>query len=51
MDPDIVYDLVDRIAETALPLRVILFGSASRGEMVPGGGLDVLIIVPDGAHH
>ena len=52
MHPDapIIDDLVQRIVEAAHPLRIILFGSAARGEMGADSDLDVLVIMPDGTH-
>lgn len=43
-------DLVARIVMAVHPLRVILFGSAARGEAGPESDVDVLIVMPDGAH-
>jgi uncharacterized protein len=43
-------DLIRRIVGTAHPLRIILFGSAARGEMGAESDLDVLVVVPDGTH-
>jgi predicted nucleotidyltransferase len=42
--------LIQCIALTAQPLKIILFGSAARGEMRPDSDLDLLVIVPDGTH-
>ncbi|MCE2393048.1 nucleotidyltransferase domain-containing protein [Candidatus Poribacteria bacterium] len=42
--------LVRRIIELVQPLRIILFGSAARGEMGPNSDIDVLVIMPDGVH-
>jgi len=42
-------DLVRRILRVVRPLKVVLFGSAARGEMGPDSDLDVLVIVPNGA--
>lgn len=47
---DKLKELVDRIVVAAKPRRVILFGSAARGEMGPDSDLDVLVVVPDGVH-
>ena len=44
-----VQEIVRRIVEVAQPERVILFGSAARGEMGPHSDLDFLII-KSGAH-
>lgn len=43
-------ELVRRIVEAVHPLRVILFGSAARGEMGPDSDFDVLVVMPDGTH-
>jgi len=43
-------DLVRRIVEAVRPLRIILFGSAARGEMGPNSDLDVLVVMPEGVH-
>ena len=50
LDPKVIDELVRRIVEVAHPLRIILFGSASRGDMGPDSDLDVLVVVPDGTH-
>jgi predicted nucleotidyltransferase len=42
-------DLVQRILRVVRPLRVVLFGSAGRGEMRADSDLDVLVIVPSNA--
>jgi len=39
-----VEDVVRRIVEAAQPEKIILFGSAARGEMGPNSDLDFLII-------
>lgn len=49
-DKRTVSELVRRIVQSAHPLRIILFGSAARGELGPHSDLDVLVIMPDGAH-
>jgi predicted nucleotidyltransferase len=52
MQPDskMIDDLVRRIVEAVHPRRIILFGSAARGEMGPNSDLDVLVVMPDGTH-
>lgn len=42
--------LVARIVETAHPRRIILFGSAARGQMGPHSDVDLRVIMPDGVH-
>jgi predicted nucleotidyltransferase len=49
-DSSVVDQLVRRIVETVHPLRIILFGSAARGEMGPDSDLDVLVVMPPGIH-
>ncbi|MBI2191208.1 MAG: nucleotidyltransferase domain-containing protein [Planctomycetes bacterium] len=45
--PEALRDLVNRIVGAASPLRIILFGSAARGEMSQDSDLDVLVVMPD----
>ncbi|MBF0462305.1 MAG: nucleotidyltransferase domain-containing protein [Magnetococcales bacterium] len=49
-DPDLLAEMVKRIVAVAHPLRIILFGSAARGEMGPDSDVDLLVVVPDGCH-
>lgn len=42
-------EVIRRIVEVARPEKIILFGSAARGEMGPGSDLD-LLVVKAGAH-
>lgn len=49
-DPKILDDLVQRIVEVAQPRRIILFGSAVRGDMRPDSDIDILVVAPDGTH-
>jgi uncharacterized protein len=43
-------EIVRRIIDTAHPQKIILFGSAARGEMGPHSDFDLLVVVPDGVH-
>ena len=43
-------ELVRRIVEAVHPLRIILFGSAARGEMGPDSDIDVLVVMPEGTN-
>ncbi len=43
-------ELVRRIVEAVQPHRIVLFGSAARGQMGPNSDLDVLVVMPDGVH-
>jgi len=49
-DPQGIDELVRRIVEAVHPLRIILFGSAARGDMGPDSDVDVLVVVPEGTH-
>ena len=42
-----VQRVVDLVVETLRPLRVVMFGSAARGELRPGSDLDIMVVVPD----
>jgi predicted nucleotidyltransferase len=46
----VVEELVGRIVDAIHPERIILFGSAARGEMTADSDIDVLVVVPDGVH-
>ena len=52
MQPDtkLLDTLVAKILEACHPNRIILFGSAARGEMGANSDLDVLVIMSDGVH-
>jgi predicted nucleotidyltransferase len=45
-----IHELVCRIVGAANPLRIILFGSMARGEAGPRSDIDILVVMPDGAH-
>ena len=49
-DSDLLEELVQRIVEAVRPLKIVLFGSAARGDMGPNSDLDVLVVMPDGVH-
>lgn len=49
-DPEVLQQLVERIVGAVHPLRIILFGSAARGEMGPDSDVDVLVVMPEGVH-
>jgi len=42
--------LVDRIVRLVRPLRIFVFGSAARGDMGAHSDIDLLVIMPPGAH-
>ena len=42
--------MVRRIVDAVHPSRIVLFGSAARGEMRPDSDVDLLVVVDDGVH-
>ena len=44
VDPDVLADVVRRVVDAAAPERIVLFGSAARGEMGPNSDLDLLVV-------
>ena len=49
-NPQPLVGLVQQIVASAKPLRVIVFGSAARGQSHPGSDIDLLIVLPNGVH-
>ena len=49
-DPRVVDRMIQTVVASVRPLRIILFGSAARGEMGPDSDLDVLVVMPPGTH-
>lgn len=47
---EILNNIVSRIIETSRPAKVILFGSASRGDMTEESDFDILVITKNGTH-
>jgi len=44
--PPEVHSLIRQVVDIARPLRVVLFGSAARGQAGPGSDLDLLVVEP-----
>lgn len=44
LNEEILQEIVRRIVEVAKPEKIIVFGSAARGEMGPDSDLDLLVI-------
>ena len=44
LDPRTLHEIIRRVVEVARPERIILFGSAARGEMGPHSDVDLLVI-------
>jgi predicted nucleotidyltransferase len=49
-DDSVIDAVTARTVDAVRPLRIILFGSAARGEMGVESDLDLLVVVPDGTH-
>lgn len=49
LDPSILDDIIRRIVEAAQPEKIILFGSAARGDMNRHSDVDLLVI-KEGVH-
>jgi predicted nucleotidyltransferase len=43
-DPAVLADIVKRVVRAAKPEKIVLFGSAARGEMGPNSDIDLLVI-------
>jgi predicted nucleotidyltransferase len=50
IDQQALDELITRIVEAVHPLKIILFGSAARGEMGPESDVDLLAVMPEGTH-
>ena len=49
-DPGAMDDLIQQVVRAVHPLRIVLFGSAARGEMKPDSDLDLLVVMPEGTN-
>lgn len=47
LDPRVLSDIVRRVVEVAQPEKIILFGSAARGEMTRHSDVDLLVVKAD----
>jgi predicted nucleotidyltransferase len=47
---DILAQVISRIREVSEPRKIILFGSAARGELGPDSDLDLLVVAEPGTH-
>ena len=45
-----IEELTRQIVELAHPVKVLLFGSAARGEATADSDIDLLVVMPDGTH-
>lgn len=49
-NPPVVDSLVEKIVAAVHPLKIILFGSVSRGDALEDSDLDLLVVMPSGVH-
>jgi predicted nucleotidyltransferase len=49
-EPEVLQEIIARVVQVAHPQRLILFGSAARGEMGPDSDVDLLVVVQDPVH-
>lgn len=47
---DVLEKTIKRIREVIQPQKIILFGSANRGDMHANSDIDLLVITPSGTH-
>lgn len=47
---DILDQVIQRVLQVTRPRRIVLFGSAARGQMGPDSDLDLLVIVRQSVH-
>jgi predicted nucleotidyltransferase len=50
VDQQLLDRIVKGIVELVQPRRIVLFGSAARGQMGPHSDVDLLVVMPDGVH-
>lgn len=50
LSANVLKNIIDRVVEMAHPEKIMLFGSAARGEMGPNSDVDLLVIVKPGVH-
>lgn len=48
---ELLDDIVNRIVATVNPRRIVLFGSAARGQVGPHSDVDILVVMPNGIQH
>ncbi|MDD2734730.1 MAG: nucleotidyltransferase domain-containing protein [Desulfuromonadaceae bacterium] len=46
----LVQEIIGRILSVIKPTKVLLFGSAARGNMGANSDIDLLVVVPNGVH-
>jgi predicted nucleotidyltransferase len=50
VNQDVLSDIIRRIVEVAHPDKIVMFGSAARGELGPHSDVDLLVIKSDVDH-
>jgi predicted nucleotidyltransferase len=49
-EPEVLREIIARVVQVAHPQRLILFGSAARGEMGRDSDVDLLVVVQEPVH-
>jgi len=49
-EAEVLQEIIARVVQIAHPQRLILFGSAARGEMGPDSDVDLLVVVQEPVH-
>jgi predicted nucleotidyltransferase len=49
-ESEVLQEIITRVVQIAHPQRLILFGSAARGEMGPDSDVDLLVVVQEPVH-
>jgi uncharacterized protein len=47
---EVIKTITQRIVTEVHPLRILVFGSAARGEMNTDSDIDLLVVMPEGTH-
>jgi predicted nucleotidyltransferase len=50
VNQEMINMLVRKIVDAVHPLRVIIFGSAARGQIGPDSDIDALVVMPEGTY-
>ena len=50
VEHEVLEQVISRIVGAVHPRRIVLFGSAARGEMGPNSDYDLMVVVADGTH-
>jgi predicted nucleotidyltransferase len=46
----VIPQLIERVVELTHPLKIIVFGSAAKGDIETANDIDLLVVMPEGTH-